>query len=174
MTMLQHYDFFQEAWLVNDLEQACDRWNTLYGAGPFFITEHHKADHFTYRGTNQEADVSYAFGYLGRQMIQFIVQHDDTPSIYRDMYAAGEEGFHHVGLLVNDYEEEKQRLFDLGFELATELFADKARACYFDTRTVNGGFTELHDDPPSILAAFSDWRRAHELHRPGDPAIKRR
>ena len=41
-----------------------------------------------YRGTDQEADVSYAFGYLGDVMIQFIVQHDETPSIYRDMYAA--------------------------------------------------------------------------------------
>ena len=40
-------------------------------------------------------------------MIQFIQQHDNTPSIYRDMYALGQEGFHHVGLLVNDYEGEK-------------------------------------------------------------------
>ena len=42
-----------------------------------------------YRGTDHEADVSYAFGYLGDTMIQFIQQHDDTPSIYRDMFAAG-------------------------------------------------------------------------------------
>ncbi len=124
-----------------------------------------------YRDTPAEADVSYAFGYLGDMMIQFIQQHDDTPSIYRDMYAAGEEGFHHVGVLVNDYEGEKRRLLEMGFSLACELHADGVDACYFDTRSTSGGFTELHDDPPHILSTFAGWRRAHVLRRPGDPAI---
>ena len=53
-------------------------------------------------GTPQEADVSYAFGYVGDMMIQFIQQHDETPSIYRDMYKNGEEGYHHIGVLVSD------------------------------------------------------------------------
>ena len=42
------------------------------------------------------------------------------------------------------------------------------QASYFDTRKVNGCFTELHADPPHILGAFSTWRRAHELRQPGD------
>lgn len=171
MRMLNRYEFFQEAYLVNDIESACEKWANLYGAGPFVVTSHHKTDHFMYRDTPAEADVSYAFGYLGDMMIQFIQQHDDTPSIYRDMYAAGEEGFHHVGVLVNDYEGEKGRLQEMGFALACELHADRVDACYFDTRSTSGGFTELHDDPPHILSTFAGWRRAHELRRPGDPAI---
>ena len=42
---------------------------------------------------------------------------------------------------------------------------------YIDTRSYSGGFTELHDDPPHILATFASWRRAHELYRDGDAAI---
>ena len=118
--------------------------------------------------------MSYAFGYLGDLMIQFIQQHDDTPSIYRDMYAAGEEGYHHAGVLVRDYEGEKQRLLDMGCELACELHADNVDACYIDTRAWNGGFTELHADPPHILQAFATWKRAHELFTPGDPTIMAR
>ena len=171
MPMLQRYDFFQEAYFVNDVEQACEKWHALYKAGPFVVVPHHKTDEFSYRGTDQEADVSYAFGYLGNMMIQFIQQHDDTPSIYRDMYAAGEEGFHHSGLLVRDYEAEKQRLLDMGFALACELHADNVDACYIDTRRYSGGFTEIHADPPHILSTFANWRRAHELLQPGDPAI---
>jgi len=171
MPMLDRYHFFQEAYFVNDVEQACEKWNALYGAGPFVVTHHHKTDTFTYRSTPQEADVSYAFGYLGDMMIQFIQQHDDTPSIYRDMYGPGEEGFHHVGILVRDYEGEKQRMLDMGFEMACELHADNVDACYIDTRSTSGGFTELHADPPHILQAFANWRRAHELHRRGAPAI---
>lgn len=169
--MLDRYDFFQIAYLVNDIEQSCQRWADLFGAGPFVVAPHHRTDRFSYRGTDAEADVSYAFGYLGEMMIQFIQQHDDTVSIYRDMYAAGQEGYHHHGVLVNDYAGEKQRLLDMGFELACELHADDVDACYIDTRSATGGFTEIHADPPHILSAFAGWRRAHQLRKPGDPAI---
>jgi hypothetical protein len=169
--MLTTYPLFQQAYLVNDLEKSIHEWTELFGAGPFVVTEHHRTDTFTYRGTDHEADVSYAFGYLGDIMIQFIVQHDDTPSIYRDMFGPGEEGFHHVGVLVHDFEGERQRLLDAGFDAACELYADGVNASYFDTRSVNGCFTEIHGDPPHILGAFATWRRAHELRTPGDPEI---
>ena len=171
MTLLTTYPHFQQAFLVNDLEQACNRWAELYAAGPFVLVPHHQTDKFTYRGTSQEADVSYAFGYLGDMMIQLIEQHDDTPSIYRDMYRRGEEGFHHVGILVNDFDAEKRRFIDFGFETACELWADNVNAAYMDTRSATGCFTEIHGDPPHILATFARWRRAHELRRPGDPAV---
>jgi hypothetical protein len=90
------------------------------------------------------------------------------------MYRKGEEGFHHVGVLVHDWAAERQRLLDMGFEIACELWADNVNAAYFDTRKVNGCFTELHGDPPHILGAFATWRRAHELFRPGDDPIVRR
>jgi hypothetical protein len=106
-------------------------------------------------------------------MIQFIEQHDDTPSIYRDMFAKGQEGFHHIGVLVHDWEAERARLLDMGFEIACELWADNVNAAYFDTRAANGCFTEIHGDPPHILGTFARWRRAHELKRPGDPPIAR-
>jgi catechol 2,3-dioxygenase-like lactoylglutathione lyase family enzyme len=174
MTVLGTYPLFQHAYLVNDLDESIHRWHELFGAGPFAVTEHHRTETFTYRGTSQEADVSYAFGYLGDLMIQFIVQHDDTPSIYRDMFGPGEEGFHHVGVLVHDFEAERQRLVDLGFEPACELYADGVNASYFDTRSVNGCFTEIHGDPPHILGAFATWHRAHQLLEPGDSPILRR
>jgi hypothetical protein len=164
MGALPRYRFFQQAYLVNDLESSIHDWNALFGAGPFVITRHHRCDRFVYRGGSQEADVSYAFGYLGDEMIQFVQQHDDTPSIY----------FHHVGVLVHDFAAERQRMIDLGYEPACELYADGVDAAYFDTRRTTGGFTELHGDPPHILSAFAGWRRAHELYEPGDPAIVER
>ncbi len=165
------YPFFQQAYVVSDLEQSIDQWHSLYGAGPFLMVPHHKTDTFMFRGTDIEADVSYGFGYLGEMMIQFIQQHDDQPSIYRDMFRQGEQGFHHVGCLVRDYEQEKQQFIGMGFELACELYADNVNACYFDTRSVNGGFTELHADPPHILKGFASWKRAHAEMKPGDSPL---
>jgi hypothetical protein len=172
--MLDRYPIFQQAYLVNDLEKACEQWSRLFHAGPFVIAPHHRTESFVYRGTNQEADVSYAFGYLGEMMIQLIEQHDETPSIYREMYGSGHEGFHHIGVLVSDFPRERQRLLDLGFDVACELFADNVDAAYFDTRPAIGCFTELHADPPHILEAFAGWRRAHERFEPGDDPIQRR
>lgn len=171
MSLLSRYPLFQHAYVVADLEVAVRQWSDLFGAGPFGIRHHHRADWFRYRGTEMEADVSYAFGFLGDVQIQFIQQHDDTPSIYREMYGPGEGGFHHVGLLVHDYAAERQRLVDLGYEVVCELRHGDVEAGYIDTRAATGGFTELHSDPPGTLLSFAKQRRAHELWRPGDPAL---
>ena len=165
---------FQNAYLVEDLERSIQSWSDVFGAGPFVVAPHHKTDQFAYRGTPVEADVSYAFGYLGDMMIQLIQQHDDQPSIYRDMYAPGKQGFHHVAYLVSDFAAERERLQGMGFELACELFADNVDAAYFDTRSATGVFTEIHADPPHILKAFASWRRAHDRKSPGaDPILRR-
>lgn len=169
--LLGKYPIFQYAFFVNDLDKSIEKWSTLFGAGPFFTARHHKTDEFSYRGQDIEADVSYAFSYCGETQVQLIEQHDDKPSIYRDMFEAGKEGFHHIGVLVSDFPAERQRLLDMGFEIGTELFADNVNATYFDTRAWNGAFTEIHADPPHILSAFANWKRAHEKWRPGDPAI---
>lgn len=166
--LLDKYPIFQQAYLVNDLEEAAIKWNKIFGAGPFVFSPHHKCDKFEYRGTPQEADVSYAFGYVGDMMIQFIEQHDETPSIYRDMYQNGEEGYHHIGVLVTDFDKELDKLLSHGFELACRLYADGVDAAYVDTREFNGVFTELHGDPNHILGEFARWKRAHEKSKPGD------
>jgi hypothetical protein len=175
MSVLGRYPIFQHAYVVADIEEAVVHWSEVFGAGPFVIVAHHRTDWFEYRGTPLEADVSYAFGYLGELQIQFVQQHDDTPSIYREMYDPGEEGPHHVGLLVQDYAAERRRLVDLGFEVACELRHGAVEAGYLDTRSLTGGFTELHTDPPLTLQSFAIQRRAHQLHRPGDdPVLQRR
>ena len=152
---------FQQALFVPDIASAVDHWVATTGAGPFFLAPHHTTDWFRYRGEDVEADVSYAFGYAGDIQIQFIEQHDDTPSLYREMYADGEGGFHHVGVLADDYDGERQRLLDQGFEIATELRADGATAVYFDTRASIGAYTEVHSTPERIMTTFERWKAAH-------------
>ncbi|OYU35675.1 VOC family protein [Novosphingobium sp. PASSN1] len=169
--MTRSYPLFQSAFFVTSIDAAAEKWAKAFGAGPFFMARHHRCEEFTYRGTATEADVSYAFGYLGDTMIQFIEQHDDKPSIYRDMYRSGEEGFHHIAYLVSDFAAERQRWLDMGYALATELYADGVNAAYFDTRSLNGGFTEIHGDPPHIMGTFGVWKRAHETRDEGAPAV---
>lgn len=159
---------FQQAYVVNDLRESVERWSALFGAGPFALREHHTTASVKYHGELMVPDVSYAFGYLGEQMIQFIVQHDDTPSIYRDMFAPGEEGFHHIAYLVSDVAAEKAHWTRLGYPPACEVDTGSVEAAYFDTRDQLGVFTEIHGDPPRIIGLFANWKHAHELWQPGD------
>ena len=88
------YPIFQHAYFVNDVEEAAHKWNRLYGAGPFVMVPHHKTDKFQFRDTPQEADVSYGFGYLGSNQIQFIAQHDEILLHLFDTYPCRSRVFH--------------------------------------------------------------------------------
>ena len=158
---MARHPIFQYGYFVENLRDGAQHWAKMFDAGPFFISAHHRADRFDYRGTTVEADVSYAFGYAGECQIQLIEQHDDQPSIYRDMYQPGSFGLHHVAVLVRDYYGEKQRLLDQACDLACELDANDIHACYFDTRSTIGCFTELHSHTDRIVATFDRWKHAH-------------
>ena len=159
--LLSQYPIFQYAYYVNDLEASINKWAKLYYAGPFVMVPHHVTDKFHYSGQDIEADVSYAFGYLGDMMIQFIQQHDDKPSIYRDMYKKGENGFHHVGVLVPNVQEEVRRFQAAGYEVACDLWGGDYVA-YMDCRKAMGCFFELHGDAPVICKLFYGWQTMHE------------
>lgn len=156
------HPIFQYAWVVNDLDAACHRWAKAFGAGPFFTARHHEAEgYFRYRGTTQECDLSYAFGYSGSAMIQLIELHDDTPSIFQEMFPRGSEGFHHVAILGHDFTKDRQHMLDQGLEIAVEMWSG-ADVYYFDARPQFGMFVEIHGAPSHILEHFEVWRSAHE------------
>jgi Glyoxalase/Bleomycin resistance protein/Dioxygenase superfamily len=175
MSVSNSCTLFQTAFYVQDIEKAVYRWNRLYGAGPFVVLHHYKMEKLEYRGRQLDKsefpDLSYALGYLGDLMIQFTAQDDDNPSVYRDMYRRGQEGFHHVAYLTATFEQEVQRLIGLGFDVGMRFEVDGAEGAYVDTRTETGCFTEIHSNPKHLTDAFAEWRRAHALHKPGDKLI---
>lgn len=162
------YPIFQYAYVVNDLEQACLGWTRLTGAGPFFVSMHHISEDHLHRGKPSEADLSYAFGQAGPAHIQLIQQHNDAPSAYREMYEAGEQGFHHVAVLPEDWEAEKGRYESAGFEAITTLVS-AARVAYMDTRPLLGCFVELYEDNAPLKATFESWKQIHEAWDGSDP-----
>lgn len=158
---LIRHPIWQYAFFVDDIDEACIKWNRMVGAGPFHVVRHHIAEGFLYRGEPVEADVSYAFGQAGPAHIQFIAQHDDKPSIYREMYKRGQNGFHHVGLLVSDVSGEIRRFQEAGYETACTLWGGDYVA-YMDCRKDMGCYVELHGDAPIIRNMFESWKVEHD------------
>ena len=158
---LLRYPIQQYAYVVNDIDEGVRHWYELTGAGPWQISRHHESENEFYRGQPCDADLSYAFGQAGPAHIQLIQQHNDAPSVYRDMYGPGEQGFHHYALLVPDIEAEKARFEAAGCETVMELIS-AARVSYMDARHLFGCFVELYEDTGVISQTFADWAKAHE------------
>lgn len=167
MSLIQ-YPIVQYAYVVDDLEKACLGWTELTGAGPFFVSPHHVSEDHLYRGAPSEADLSYAFGQAGATHIQLIQQHNDAPSAYRDMFAKGEQGFHHVAILPTHWENEKARFESAGFETVTTLFS-ASRVAYMDTRSLLGCFVELYEDNEPLRATFDLWKSVADSWDGSDP-----
>ncbi|MBV7267533.1 VOC family protein [Erythrobacter ani] len=158
---LIRYPIQQYGYVVNDLEQAAGYWTKFFNAGPFLISKHHKSKDVRYRGAPCDADLSYAFGQAGPAHIQLIHQHCDTPSVYRDIFAPGQQGFHHVALLTPQWEEERARFEAEGCPSVMELVSG-ARVAYMDARGAIGCFVELYEDRGLVQGIFDDWKALHE------------
>ena len=158
----------QLAWVVNDLEEAAHRFHRIYNCGPFLMNRHIKLGDPRYRGTPMRTDFSTALAQAGDVQIELIVQHDDTPSVYRDLHAAGSEGFHHVAMIVPDVAQEVERYRALGFDVGFTGRFGSAEFAYVDTSSAIGHMTEILPDNEMLRGFFGTVRRAAEEWDGGD------
>ncbi|GGC34188.1 glyoxalase [Novosphingobium marinum] len=152
--MIAPKNFFQSAWVVRDLDEAVDRWLRTMRVGPFFMMRDVEVEGFRYRGTPGTIRFSAALAQAGSMQIELIQQDGSDPSAYRDSIAEGEEGFHHFGTIVPDYEAELSFYTSQGIAVAADgMFGDMHYA-YVDTRDQIGYMTELVEAKESILELF--------------------
>jgi hypothetical protein len=110
----------QVAYHVPDPVAAAERCARDYGWGPFFLLEHIPLQWSRYRGAAAEFDHSSAYGQAGEVMVELITQHNDGPSVLRDLYAPDETGVHHVACFVDDLATALQTQRERGHAIALE------------------------------------------------------
>jgi Glyoxalase/Bleomycin resistance protein/Dioxygenase superfamily len=152
----------QNAYIVEDMEAACRRFHELYRTGPFLYIETHPMQGVVYRGTPQEVITEAAFAQAGDVMVELICQHSDGPSAYRDVFAKGEQGFHHVAAFTVDYEAELQMYRNAGYEVVMEMSVQNDTVVYVDTRSTAGHMLELYPDSEAIRGIYTRVREAAE------------
>ena len=111
----------QNAYVVQDLDQAIERWHTSHGLGPFVVSRHLKFEHSLYRGKQVPLDISAAFVQCGDLQVELICQHNPGPSAFRDMFTEGQEGLHHVAVFPEDYDRLISGYQARGFAVAAEV-----------------------------------------------------
>lgn len=165
----------QNAYLVPDLERACEAFNRTMGFGPFIGgAQGVLADH-VYRGEPAEPiRIRGIFAQSGQLNVELVEVVSDAPSAFHDMLdtggSGGGYGLHHCAYYAADYEAEKQRFVDQGFAIASEFGFAGHRICYVDTRPWLGHMIEIYPDLPLIRAMYAEARDA-ATERPGEMSI---
>lgn len=81
--------------VVPDIDEAMGRMLAM-GIGPFFVMRRIRVA-ARYRGARHDVLISAAFTYSGDLQIEYVQQHDDTPSAYREFLTRNPAGgMHHV------------------------------------------------------------------------------
>lgn len=92
----------QIGYVVSDLDTSLAEWIAL-GVGPWFVVREH-TQRVIYRGEACEVTISIALANSGELQIELIHQHGDTPSIFTEFLAAGNEGFHQLAWWTDDFD----------------------------------------------------------------------
>jgi catechol 2,3-dioxygenase-like lactoylglutathione lyase family enzyme len=143
----------QIGYVVADLETAARRWYETTGIGPWRIMPHVPLDHFTYQGVPTPIDFGMATAYTGDVQIELIAQHDDNPSMYRELLDTYGEGAQHVCFYPDDYDAALAHALAAGMIVGQEGSLAGIRFAYL--RGPDGVIIELGDLPAAIRAGRS-------------------
>lgn len=157
-TVFPNRRFMQNSWVVNDLQEAMERWSKTLGVGPFFHVKGVEIEQQLYRGQEVSVEAEFALAQAGEMQIELVCQLNDSPSAYRDTIARGEEGFHHMALYCEDYDADLATYRMSGAEISFSGSVGGKRFCYLDTSPQLGCMIELIEASPSQAEFFARIR----------------
>jgi hypothetical protein len=134
----------QIAYTVPDIEKAVRSYAQDLKLGPWFLRGPLQARKPVYRGNPQKLELSIAIAYSGHVMIELIQQHDEQPSVYREVIDKQGYGFHHWGIASDRFDNDLSSYVERGFELVfTDETPVSTRVAYLDPKRGWPGFIEL-------------------------------
>lgn len=151
----------QNAYYVQDLDEAMARYSRIMGIGPFLVRRHIGLPQVNYRGQPATLDISAAHAQAGEVQIELVMQHCDQPSAFHDMFGPGEEGLHHVAIFPEDHDAMVAHYAAQGFAAATDIVTAEGRgATYVDTSAMLGHMVEVYRVNDSLVAFYEQIAEA--------------
>ncbi len=164
------YPIVQVAYFVSDIRAAAEQAAKTFGAGPFFVNEHIALEWGQHRGEDCPFVHSSAYGQWGEVMMELVQQESDGPSPFRDLYAPGQEGLHHVATIVDSLPEAYEHYTQAGYPLATRAMTTTGVEFSFMDATVDRGhFIEVYERSDALLGFYTMVRDAAREWNGDDP-----
>ena len=141
---------------VPDLQAAIETWATVYGAGPFFVSEHVAYDECTSSGTPAMWDHSAGFGQWGAVPVELQQTHDlRPPELVRPFTAEGRSAVNHVGVTADEPSAESARVEALGFRLCMYARLGDVEFFWHDATEAFGYCIEVVTAGPALDEFFA-------------------
>jgi len=136
----------QIAYIVQDVDASVRAWHRQMGVSPFIVIRHcNPFVGMTYRGNPCAGiDMSVALSMIGTVQLEFIQQHCQTPSIYREAMARNHTGLHHYAFYSRDFELLYRHALANGMEaVVTSGPPGMLSMAYVESTTIPGLICEL-------------------------------
>ena len=170
--MIPKYPIVQVAYFVDDIAQTAEKMFSTFGAGPFYVLRNIELSRGIHRGEDCPFVHSSAYGQWGDVMMELVQQESDGPSPFRDLYARGETGLHHLATIVEDQQEAYAEYQAAGFEIATiAVTSGGTEFAFIDAIDTLGHFIEVYEESDG-LRAFYDMVRAASMGWQGHDLIR--
>lgn len=153
----------QIAWFVPDIIAAARAHHAAFGSGPYFVAKHVPLAWSEHRGLRVRHDHSSAYGQWGEVMVEFVMQHGDEPSAFRDIYpdGSGKHGLHHMALWVDDLGAAIEDFARQGMALAQlSETATGTRYAFIDATSTLGHMLELYEPTDQLRGFYAMVRDA--------------
>ncbi len=151
----------QVAYVVADIQAAMREFTARLNIGPWFVSGPFVPPEGVYRGRPTDIRLTLALGFSGHMSFELIQQHDDKPSVYREVIERRGYGFHHWALAIDDLDREIAAYAAGGYAVA---FSDRsprgARIAYVDTSRDLPGMIELIELTAQAEAKYAEIHRA--------------
>ena len=114
---------FQLGYVVPDADASMRFYAGKLHIGPFTVSRGFKAPDGWYRGKTDMPELTLVQAYTGQFVVEFIQQHDDTPSVYKEFIDRCGYGLHHYGIAVatEDYDKTLEHYYSQGL---VDVFTD--------------------------------------------------
>jgi hypothetical protein len=151
----------QVAYIVRDIEQSMKDFTSRLNVGPWFVAGPLIVTDGHYRGQPTSLELTLAIGFAGHMMVELIQQHNDVPSVYKEIVSKRGYGFHHFAIASPDFERDVERYKSMGYEVAFSAHSPRGtRVAYMDTTNDLGGMLEIGKFRPESEALFAKWYEA--------------
>ena len=145
-------DFFQMAYVTNDLERAVERFQKVYGVEKFMLRQGTKIPRKTPQGI-EAAELRVALAYVGHLELELIEAKHDNPArslkIYSEVMPPDEFAVvhHHVAYHVHgdadDWRRFRASIDETEHPVPLEGDLDSIKWCYLDDRKLVGHYNEF-------------------------------
>ena len=128
--------------VVRDLEKTAAFYHSTFGIGQFSIAPEVRFDGVILRGQPTNSKIKVAFADSGPLQIE-LIQPIEGENIYTEFLQAGNEGLHHLGFEVDDFEGMLAKFKSRGIEPIFWHNMGFMAFAYLDTGKIGGVIVEL-------------------------------